>query len=53
MHRENKFFCSMIKVILLSVALLFLAVVGMAFRVLFVKGGRFPSSHSHGCKHSN
>lgn len=34
-------------ILAITIALLFLAVVLMAVKVLFVKGGRFPSGHVH------
>ena len=37
----------MTKTLLLSIALLALAFVLLGVKVLFVKGGRFPSSHAH------
>lgn len=35
------------KLLLLSIALVAVAFVLLGVRVLFVKGGRFPSSHAH------
>lgn len=35
------------KEILLAVLLISIAVIGLGVKVLFVKGGRFPSMHAH------
>jgi len=53
----------MIKIILPTLILLFMAVVAMGVKALFVKGGKFPSGHAHdipalrkkgiGCAHSD
>ncbi len=36
------------KILILTLILLFLAVVLLGVKVFFVKGGRFPNSHIHG-----
>lgn len=35
------------KEILLAVVLIAIAVIGLGIKVLFIKGGRFPSGHAH------
>jgi len=40
-----------LKVILLAAGLISLAVIGLAVRVLIVKGGKFPNTHVSGNKH--
>lgn len=37
----------MLKTLLVTILMLAVALVLMAFRVLFVRGGRFPSGHVH------
>ncbi|NQU88254.1 MAG: hypothetical protein HQ541_21105 [Mariniphaga sp.] len=41
----------MLKVILLAVGLVSLAMLGMAIRMLLVKGGKFPNTHVSGNKY--
>ena len=40
-----------LKVILLAVALVSIAMLGMAVRILFKKGGKFPNTHVSGNKY--
>jgi len=40
-----------LKIILLSVALVAIAMFGMAIRILLVKGGKFPNTHVSGNKY--
>lgn len=40
-----------LKVILLAVALVSIAMFGMAIRILLKKGGKFPNTHVSGNKH--
>lgn len=42
---------ALIKVILLAIALVSLALLGLAVRILFKKGGEFPNTHIGGNKH--
>ncbi|MCH5347269.1 MAG: hypothetical protein J1E63_09175 [Muribaculaceae bacterium] len=37
----------MLKTILLTIALLAIAFVGLGVKVLFIKGAKFPSGHAH------
>jgi hypothetical protein len=39
-----------LKIILLSVALVAIAILGLAIRILLLKGGRFPNTHVSGNK---
>jgi hypothetical protein len=41
----------MIKIILLAVALVSIAMLGLATQILFKKGGKFPNTHVGGNKH--
>lgn len=41
----------MVKIVLLSVILMAIAFVLLGVKVLFVKGGRFPSGHVHDNPH--
>jgi hypothetical protein len=40
-----------LKIILLSVALVAIAMFGMAIRILLIKGGKFPNTHVSGNKY--
>lgn len=40
-----------LKVVLLAVALLGVGMLGMAVRIVFFKGGKFPNTHVGGNKH--
>lgn len=40
-----------LKVVLLAVALLGIGMLGMAVRIVFFKGGKFPNTHVGGNKH--
>jgi len=40
-----------IKIILLAVALVSIAMLGLATQILFKKGGKFPNTHVGGNKH--
>jgi len=40
-----------IKVFLIALILVLLAFLGLALRILFLKGGKFPDSHISGNKH--
>lgn len=42
-----------IKIILLAVALVSIAMLGLATQILFKKGGKFPNTHVGGNKHLN
>lgn len=37
----------MVKTLIISVILIALAIVTLGFRILFIKGGKFPSGHAH------
>ena len=39
--------CAMIKVLLLTLAIVGLAVLLLGVKIFFVKGGRFPNTHIH------
>lgn len=45
LHRENAFYA--MKIVVISIILLAIAIVLMAVKVIFVKNGKFPSSHVH------
>lgn len=45
LHRKNVFVH--MKTLFLAIILIAFAVVAMAVKVIFVKGGRFPSGHAH------
>lgn len=34
-------------VVILTVLILLIAIIAMSFKVLFVKGGKFPEGHAH------
>ena len=36
-----------LSVIVIAVLILLVAIIAMAFKVLFVKGGKFPEGHAH------
>lgn len=40
-----------IKIILLSIALVAIAIFGLAIRILLIKGGKFPNTHVSGNKY--
>jgi hypothetical protein len=40
-----------LKIILVSVVLVGIAIAGLAFRILFKKGGKFPNTHVSGNKY--
>ncbi len=48
---RNRNTMEIFKVVLLAIALLALAMVGMAITILIKKGGKFPNSHVSGNKH--
>lgn len=37
----------MVKTLVISVILIAVAIVTLGFRILFTKGGKFPSGHAH------
>lgn len=37
----------MVKTLIITVILIALAIITLGFRILFVKGGKFPSGHAH------
>lgn len=41
----------MIKIILMAIALVSIAMLGLATQILFKKGGKFPNTHVSGNKH--
>jgi len=42
-----------VKLLLISIALIAVAVVLLGVKVFFVKGGKFPSGHAHDLKNLN